>query len=87
MIEEIKSNQQVWGKPFPLGGEWDAGVTVHRPHGRWTVRLDPHEFVVIFHDFAARTDTVLERFEPTDEGEIAAKTCAVAAMKESRRTP
>ena len=35
MIEEIKSNQQVWGKPFPLGGEWDAGVTVHRPHGRW----------------------------------------------------
>jgi len=50
-MAEIKSNRQLWGIDFPIGGEWDAGVTQITPRGRWTMRRDPDHFFVVFHAF------------------------------------
>ena len=51
----VKSNRQIWGKDFPIGGEWDAGATPPLlptcPSGRWTVRRGTENFIVIFHRF------------------------------------
>ena len=85
--KHIKSNRQLFGTDFPLSGEWDAGVTHNAPHGRWTVRRDPDHFVVIFHHFQNSDDVLLDAFDPTEEGEIAAKNAALAAREEGRRLP
>lgn len=81
-MPEIKSNRQLWGRDFPLGGEWDAGVTPPLlpkiPAGRWTVRRETERFVVVFHRFADGEETVLDTFSPTEQGEVDAKTCAIA---------
>ena len=79
----VMSNCQLWGKEFPAGGEWDAGVTPpsHPPgqSGRWTVRREPERFVVVFHSFDNGKETLLDTFPPTEQGEIDAKTCALSA--------
>ena len=60
-MTEIKTHRQLWGTDFPLNGEWDAKTT--RPNvrpelaGRWTVRRDPEQFVVIFHHFQNGQET------------------------------
>ncbi len=79
----IKSNRQLWGRDFPVGGEWDAGSTP--PHvrpeqaGRWTVRRDAEHFIVVFHCFSDGRETLLDSFPPTEQGELDAKACALAA--------
>ncbi len=77
----IQTNKQLWGKDFPIGGEWDAGNTPpHTPHdksARWTVRREQTRFVVVFHRFHDHQESILDEFPPVDEGEIEAKTCAV----------
>jgi hypothetical protein len=86
----VKSNRQLWGKDFPIGGEWDAGATP--PHlpldqaGRWTVHREAERFIVIFHFFDDRKETLLETFPPNEQGEVDAKSCALAA-RENLRIP
>jgi hypothetical protein len=79
----VVSNRQLLGKEFPLGGEWDAGVTPPLfptvPAGRWTVRCEPERFIVIFHSFSAGQETLLETFPSTEKGELDAKACALSA--------
>lgn len=45
-MSDIKSNRELWGVDFPVGGEWDAGYTAPAvqagKQGRWTVRRAPH---------------------------------------------
>ena len=79
----IKSNRQIWGKDFPIGGEWDAGATPPLlptcPSGRWTVRRGTENFIIVFHCFEDGLETLLETFPPTEQGEIDAKNCALDA--------
>jgi hypothetical protein len=84
----IRTNRQLWGCDFPVGGEWDAGSTL--PHirpeqaGRWTVHREAERFIVVFHSFHNGQETLLEAFAPTEQGELNAKTCALAARDNSR---
>jgi len=83
-MPEIKSHRQIWGTDFPLGGEWDAGVTppvtATIPAGRWTVRREAECFLVVFHRFGDGHETLLEAFPPTEKGELDAKACALSAL-------
>jgi hypothetical protein len=78
--KRIKTHRELWGRDFPVGGEWDVGVTplwypvIER--GRWTVRRDADKFVVVFHSFYFRRDELLGVFEPTEKGERKAKELA-----------
>ena len=85
-MAEIKSNRQIWGIDFPVGAEWDAGLTHTAPQGRCTVRRDLDLFVVVFHAFDSGEDIQLETFDPTEEGEIFAKVAALAARDDGRRS-
>lgn len=82
-MSEIKSNRELWGVDFPIGAEWDAGVTA--PHvpaekaGRWTVRREAEGFAVYFHHFQSGADELLNTFPPTETGEVAAKIHALAS--------
>ena len=84
-MSSLKSNRQIWGLDFPIGGEWDAGATPpHLPPeqaGRWTVRREAERFIVVFHCFGNGQETLLESFPPTGQGELDAKTCALAASR------
>lgn len=76
----IKTHREVFGTDFPRGGEWDAGV-IHCANlaGRWTVRCQEENgtFEVFFYNFMLEEERVLAPpFPPTEEGEIAAKSCA-----------
>ncbi len=86
-----KSHRQIWGTGFPVGGEWDAGVAhligPADQGGRWTVRREENRFVEVFHSFQDRSEVVLGIFDPTEEGEIEAKTTALADRESNRRTP
>jgi hypothetical protein len=90
-MSEIKSNRQIWGKDFPIGGEWDAGATPPLwptyPAGRWTVRREEGRFIVVFHRFADKSETLLGDFPPTEQGELNAKACALAARDTLRFSP
>lgn len=81
----IKTNRELWGKDFPIGGEWDAGCTPpHTPSensGRWTVRREATRFVVFFHPFRGHPEVFLAEYPATDQGEIDAKTCALHARE------
>ena len=84
MSTTVKSNRQIWGTDFPIGGEWDAGCS---QQGRWTVRLeacplypDGKLFSVVYQVFADRSEVVLGQFPATEQGEIDAKTFALAAL-------
>ena len=78
----VKSNLQIWGIDFPIGGEWDAKATLsHAPWeqaGRVTVRRESQRFVVIFARFhALPSEQEIKEFPPTEQGEIDAKTFAL----------
>lgn len=82
-MPEVKSHRQIWGRDFPIGGEWDAGVTPPLmptiPAGRWTVRREAECFVLVFHRFGDGQETLLEAFPSTEKGELDAKACALSA--------
>ena len=86
--ETIKSHLQIWGESFPVGSEWDAGVTPPLwptyPAGRWTIRREESRFVVFFHRFSDGENILLDEFPPTEQGELDAKTCALAARDNLR---
>ena len=90
-MPEIKTHRQIWGWDFPIGGEWDAGATPPiwptYPAGRWTVRREEKHFIVVFHRFADGEDVLLETFPPTEQGELDAKACALAAREHLRFSP
>ena len=85
MITTMKTNKQLWGEDFPVGGEWDAGSTP--PHtavgksGRWTVHRAQQSFTVVFHYTNIKRETLLAVYPPTEQGEIDAKTFAVHAHR------
>ena len=87
-MTELISHRQIWGEDFPAGTEWDAGVTpplwLAYPSGRWTLRRDADRFVVFFHRFQDGRDTILGMFPPTEQGELDAKACALAARETLR---
>ncbi len=90
-MTNIQTNQQLWGKDFPIGGEWDAGSTP--PHtaagksGRWTVHRTEQRFIVVFHYFNVKRETLLAVYPATEQGEIDAKTCAIHARNLNQITP
>ena len=81
----IKSNQQLWGIDFAVGAEWDAGSTpAHiacEKAGRWTVKREPERFVVCFVHAVSKKEDLLNTFPPSEQGEIDAKTFALAACQ------
>lgn len=86
----IKTNVELWGEPFVVGGEWDAGCTppllATLPRaGRWTVRRDDGGFLVVFHYFSDGHENELARFPGTDAGEVQAKSYALAASDRGER--
>lgn len=86
--EIVKSHRQIWGEDFPVGDEWDAGVTPPLwptyPAGRWTMRREENRFLVFFHRFSDGLEITLGKFPPTEQGEIDAKTCALSARNTLR---
>lgn len=87
-MREIKTHQELWGRPFPIGGEWDAGLTpAHWPlerRGRWTARLTETGWEVVFHPLTpGQTETALESFPPTEDGERQAKALALKDVEEA----
>jgi hypothetical protein len=90
-MRQIQTNRQLWGTDFPIGGEWDAGLTrSHTPaenSGRWTVRREETRFIVVFHRFHDQSETLLAEYPATEQGEIDAKTCAVHAQQTNQITP
>jgi hypothetical protein len=81
----IKSNREIWGLEFPLGGPWDAGFTApHTPAekaGRWTVHREPERFAVYFHLFNSGQDVLLKAFPNTEQGEVDAKVFALVSCQ------
>ena len=90
-MDEVKSNRQIWGKDFPVGGEWDAGATppllTTTPAGRWTVRREAERFITVFHRFSDGEEILLESFPPTEQGEVDAKTFAITARDNQQILP
>ena len=90
-MPDIQSNRQLWGRDFPLGGEWDAGYTPpHTPleqSGRWTVKREETRFVVVFHRFQDGREILLAERPPDEAGEIEAKTCATNARDTQQFIP
>jgi len=77
-------------RDFPVGSEWDAGVTppgLCGQQGRWTVRREVDRFVVLFYCFNARRETFLAEFPLTEQGELDAKTYALVARDNLRIQP
>lgn len=90
-MSDIKSNRELWGVDFPVGGEWDAGYTAPAvqagKQGRWTVRRAPLAFLVLFVYSAVKREMLLDLFPPTEQGEIEAKTFALAARENNQTQP
>ena len=88
-MSKIQSHKQIWGTDFPVGGEWDAGVTHpgSHPAGRWTVHREAERFTVVFHTFQPTQDVLLKTFPPGEVGEVAAKTFALQARDQGQFTP
>ena len=82
VAHKVMTHIQLWGEPFPVGGEWDGGVTPpgHGRPGRVTVRRTQNAFVVVFHDFNTRQEEILATFPPNEEGEILAKEFALSIV-------
>jgi len=81
----IKSNLQIWGVDFEVGACWDAGSTpLHvapEKSGRWTVKRETERFVVCFVHAIDSKEDLLNTFPSSEQGEIDAKTFALAACQ------
>ena len=81
----IKSNLQIWGVDFEVGAEWDAGSTpahvTREKSGRWTVKRETERFIVCFVHTVSGTEELLDTFPASEQGEIDAKTFALAACQ------
>ena len=81
----IKSNLQIWGVDFEVGACWDAGSTP--PHvareksGRWIVKRETERFIVCFVHTIGGKEDLLNIFPSSEQGEIDAKTFALAAYQ------
>jgi len=78
----VKSHKEIFGTDFPVGGEWDAGVTPPGYHrkGKWTVVREPNQFTVVFLSLGRGKDYILESFPDTEQGEIEAKEYALSLV-------
>jgi len=90
-MRPIQTNKELWGKDFPVDGEWDVGLTPpHTPaekSGRWTVRREETRFAVLFYRFHDHQETLLKQYPATEQGEIDAKICAIGARQTNQITP
>jgi len=78
MSVEVKTHRELHGKDPAVGYEWDAGNTSpgDKEPGRWTARRDSDNWVLLFHPVDGN-EHVIRNFEPTEQGERAAKTMAL----------
>lgn len=79
MSEQVQTHREIWGRPFPVNGEWDAGVT---RCGRITARLTPEHWEVVSHRFPVPPhdeggEILMGFFPPTEAGERQAKEYAL----------
>jgi hypothetical protein len=84
-MTQIKSNREIWGRPFPIGGEWDAGYTPFHQgvvQGRYTARRALGCWEVVFQPLNGEPEQLLGTFPPTEDGEIQAKNFAVEKLEE-----
>ena len=90
-LGNLRTNWALWGVPFPVGGEWDAGLTPpHTPQpqsGRWFIRRVETRFLSCFHYFVPAHNVLLDVFPPDEAGEMAAKTDAVSRRERRDVTP
>lgn len=79
MAIEVKTHRELHGKEPEPGYEWDAGNTPPRDKepGRWMVRRDRDNWVVLFHFSNGRPENIISTFPPTEDGERAAKIMAL----------
>ena len=86
MPEKIESHKKIWGTPFPIGGEWDAGYTPSRPGnpgGLVFVRRTKSAFEVVYRQFqmnggsVERVVRVFRVGNNPDEAEVEAKQFAL----------
>jgi hypothetical protein len=83
-MNEIMTDQEIWGRPFPIGGEWDAGYAPIRAglvQGRFTARRMPGGWEVVFKPLNGEPEQILQAFPPTEVGEIQAKKLAVEELE------
>jgi hypothetical protein len=78
----IKTHRELHGLDPEVGYEWDAGNTPpgDSAPGRWTVRREDGQWVVLFHSFKG-PEYVITTFAPTEDGERAAKTMALKSVE------
>ena len=81
----IKSNLQIWGVDFEVGACWEAGSTpahnTREKSGHWTVKRETERFIVCFIHSVGGTEDLLNIFPASEQGEIDAKTFALAACQ------
>jgi hypothetical protein len=82
---DVKTNQEIWGRPSPIGGEWDASYTPARLgilHWRFTARRTLGGWKAAFQPLNGKPEQILGTFPPTEVGEIQAKKLAVQKLEE-----
>jgi hypothetical protein len=84
-MPEVNTHRQIWGIDFPPGKEWDAKitspVTARDKAGRWTVRRETQQFVVVFHYFSDHHESLLAEYPATEQCELDAKLFALTTEK------
>jgi len=77
-MEQVKTSKELGFAEPQVGYEADMGNTPpgDSAPGRWTVRRDQDNWVVLFHSFRG-TEYVIQTFPSTEDGERAAKTMAL----------
>jgi hypothetical protein len=73
-MEQVKTARESGFDEPKVGYEWNAGDTPpgDSAPGRWIVRREGNNWVVLFHAFKGPT-YVIHTFPPTENGERAAK--------------
>jgi len=77
-MEKVKTERELGFNEPEVGYKWDAGSTPpgDKAPGRWAVRRYPDHWVVLFHSVDG-PEYIIHDFEPTEEGERAAKIMAL----------
>jgi hypothetical protein len=78
---EVKTAKELGHSTPRVGYEWDAGLTPpgDPAPGRWTVKREEEDWVVLFHSFKGPEYRICI-FDPTEEGERAAKKMALTLV-------